>query len=74
MSTKTNASKAAGKIIAVILIVLILAAAIGLMVTSPGGLTSDFKTFYVSVDGTDGMRVAGGFQVTKAHTLRVEAK
>lgn len=74
MSTKISASKAAGKIIAVILIVLILAAAIGLIVKYTGGLTSDFKTFYVSVDGKDVMTAAGGYQVTKETPLRVDTK
>ena len=72
MSTKTNASKAAGKIIAVILIVLILAAAIGLIVKYTGGLTSDFNTFYVSVVGKDVMTAAGGYQVTTETPLRVD--
>lgn len=74
MSTKTNVGKTAGKIIAVILIVLILVAAIGLIVKYTDGLTSDFKSFYVSVDGEDVMTAAGGYQVTKKTPLRVDTK
>ena len=59
MST-SNAKKTASKVIAGILIVLVLVAVIGVIVKFTGGLTSDFKTFYVSVDGKDVMTAAGG--------------
>ena len=58
MST-SNAKKTASKVIAGILIVLVLVAVIGVIVKFTGGLTSDFKTFYVGDIGGE----ASGYSV-----------
>ena len=59
MST-SNAKKTASKVIAGILIVLVLVAVIGVIVKFTGGLTSDFKTFYVTIGEKDVMTTASG--------------
>lgn len=74
MSTKRNAKSIAVKVLAGVLIVLALAAVIGVIVKFTGGLTGDFKTFYVTIDGKDIMTVAGGYAISKDAPLEVETK
>lgn len=62
------------KIVAVILAVLVLAGVVGVIVRFTGGFTSDFKTFYVTVDGKDVMSSAGGFDATPEKPLKVDVK
>lgn len=62
------------KIVAVILAVLVLAGVVGVIVRFTGGFTSDFKTFYVTVDGKDVMSSAGGFDATLEKPLKVDVK
>lgn len=73
MST-SSAKQTAGKVIAGILIVLVLVAVIGVIVYFTGGFTSDFKTFYVSVDGKDVLASAGGYKISKETPLTVDVK
>lgn len=56
--------KTVGKVIAYILVLLVVAGVIAVIVRFTGGFTSDFKTFYVSVDGKDILTSAGGYEVT----------
>lgn len=60
MKTAKQTGKTAVKIVAVILAVLVLAGVVGVIVRFTGGFTSDFKTFYVTVDGKDVMVLANG--------------
>lgn len=73
MSNKQT-GKTVGKIIAYVLVLLVVVGVIGVIVRFTGGFTSDFKTFYVSVDGKDVLTTAGGFQATNTEPLKVEVK
>lgn len=74
MKTAKQTGKTAVKIVAVILAVLVLAGVVGVIVRFTGGFTSDFKTFYVTVDGKDVMSSAGGFDTTPEKPLKVDVK
>ena len=62
------------KIITYIAIVLAVITVIGIVAHFTNGFTSDFKTFYVTVDGKDVMTSAGGYRVTTSKPLEVEVK
>lgn len=62
------------KIITYIAIVLAVITVIGVVVHFTNGFTSDFKTFYVTVDGKDVMTSAGGYRVTTSKPLEVDVK
>lgn len=62
------------KIITYIAIVLAVITVIGIVVHFTNGFTSDFKTFYVTVDGKDVMTSAGGYRVTTSKPLEVDVK
>lgn len=62
------------KIITYIAIVLALITVIGVVAHFTNGFTSDFKTFYVTVDGKDVMTSAGGYRVTTSKPLEVDVK
>lgn len=64
----------AAKIIAYILLVLLFVAACGFIVYYTGGFTSDFKTFYVKIDGKDILTSADGYMLSADTPLRVEVK
>lgn len=74
MKTAKQTGKTAVKIVAVILAVLVLAGVVGVIVRFTGGFTSDFKTFYVTVDGKDVMSSVGGFDATPEKPLKVDVK
>lgn len=74
MKTAKQTGKTAVKVIVYILIVLVLAGVVGVIVRFTGGFTSDFKTFYATVDGKDIMSSAGGFQTTPQKPLKVDVK
>lgn len=74
MKTAKQTGKTAVKIVAVILAVLVLAGVVGVIVRFTGGFTSDFKTFYVTVDGKDVMSSSGGFDATPEKPLKVDVK
>lgn len=67
-------SKTVGKVIGYILVLLAVAGIIGVIVKFTGGFTSDFKTFYVSVDGRDVLTNAGGFEASVNEPLTVDVK
>ena len=73
MST-SKTKKTAGKVIAGILIVLVLVAVTGVIVKFTGGLTSDFKTFYVTIGEVDVITTASGYALTKDSPLEVATK
>lgn len=64
----------AAKIIAYILLVLVFVAVCGFIVYYTGGFTSDFKTFYVKIDGKDILTSADGYTLSADKSLRVEIK
>ena len=74
MSTNKQTGKTVGKVIAYILVLLVVAGVIAVIVRFTGGFTSDFKTFYVSVDGKDVLTSAGGYEVTNEKPLIVDVK
>ncbi len=72
MSKQTG--KTVGKVVTYILVLLVLVAIVGLVVKFTGGFTSEFKTFYVSVDGKDVLTSANGFYMTPKEPLTVDVK
>ena len=74
MSTNKQTGKTVGKVIAYILVLLVVAGVIAVIVRFTGGFTSDFKTFYVSVDGKNILTSAGGYEVTNEKPLTVDVK
>lgn len=74
MSTNKQTGKTVGKVIAYILVLLVVAGVIAVIVRFTGGFTSDFKTFYVSVDGKDVLTSAGGYEITNEKPLTVDVK
>lgn len=74
MSTNKQTGKTVGKVIAYILVLLVVAGVIAVIVRFTGGFTSDFKTFYVSVDGKDILTSAGGYEVTNEKPLTADVK
>ena len=74
MSTNKQTGKTVGKVIAYIFVLLVVAGVIAVIVRFTGGFTSDFKTFYVSVDGKDVLTSAGGYEVTNEKPLTVDVK
>lgn len=72
MSKQTG--KTVGKVIAYILVLLAVVGVVGVIIRFTGGFTSDFKTFYVSVDGKDVLTDASGFEVTPQQPLSVDVK
>lgn len=72
MSKQTG--KTAGKVIAYILVLLAVIGVVGVIIRFTGGFTSDFKTFYVSVDGKDVLTDMSGFEVTPQQPLSVDVK
>lgn len=74
MSRSVQTGNAVAKVIGYILLVLVVVGVIGVIVYFTGGFTSDFKTFYVSVDGKDILTSAGGYEVTNEKPLTVDVK
>ncbi len=66
--------KTIGKAIAYVLVLLVVVGIVGLIVKFTGGFTSDFKTFYVSVDGKDVLTTSGGFETAVNGPLTVNVK
>ena len=63
-----------GRIVSYILILMVIVATIGVFAYFTNGFTSDFKTFYVSVNGKDVMTSQGGFVATTNEPLAVDVK
>lgn len=64
--------KKAAKIIAYVLIVLAIVGVIGVIAKFTNGFTSDFKTFYVTIDGKDIMTTANGYVLDKEEPMKVD--
>lgn len=64
----------ATKIISYVLIVLALVGVIGFIAKFTSGFTSDFKTFYVTIDGKDVMVEANHYAIGKNETMKVDVK
>ncbi len=64
----------AAKIISYILLVLVFVAVCGVIVYFTGGFTSDFKTFYVNIDGKDVLSSADGYTLSADTPLQVNVK
>ena len=71
---KTSARKSITKFVSILLVLLIAVGAIGLIAKFTGGFTTDFKTFYVSIDGKDIVTQASGYSLKKEEFLKVEVK
>ncbi len=67
-------SKTIIKVISWVLIVLVIVALIGVVAKFTGGFTSDFKTFYVTVDGKDIMTTTNGYMVSPKNPMKVDIK
>lgn len=67
-------SKKIGSIISYIVILLVIIAVIGVFAYFTNGFQSDFKTFYVNVNGKDVMTSKGGFLATSSKPLKVDVK
>lgn len=63
-----------GRIVSYILIFMVIVATIGVFAYFTNGFTSDFKTFYVSINGKDVMTSQGGFVATTKEPLAVDVK
>ncbi len=63
-----------GKIIAYVAIVLALIIGIGLVAKFTNGFTSDFQTFYLTIDGKDIMSSGNGYAISPQEPLEVEVK
>lgn len=63
-----------GKIIAYLAIVLVFVLGVGFLAYFTGGFTSDFKTFYVKIDGKEVMTSANGYRMTPEKPLSVNIK
>lgn len=62
------------KIIVYIVLVLVFVAVCGVVVYFTSGLTSDFKTFYVSVDGENVLSTTEGYELTTKKPMSVDVK
>ena len=63
-----------GQVVSYIVILLVIVAVIGVFAYFTNGFTSDFKTFYVSVNGKDVMTSGNGYVVTPSEPLKVDVK
>ena len=63
-----------GQVVSYIVILLVIVAVIGVFAYFTNGFTSDFKTFYVSVNGKDVMTTASGYVITPQEPLSVDVK
>ena len=63
-----------GQVVSYIVILLVIVAVIGVFAYFTNGFTSDFKTFYVSVNGKDVMTSSSGYVITPQEPLSVDVK
>ena len=63
-----------GQVVSYIVILLVIVAVIGVFAYFTNWFTSDFKTFYVSVNGKDVMTSQSGYVVTPSEPLKVDVK
>ena len=57
-----------------VLVLLVVIAVVGIIAHFTNGFTSDFKTFYVTVEGKDVMDRSGGYEATQTKPLEVDVK
>lgn len=69
--TSKYTTKNIGTFLTWILMLLIVVGFIGVLAKYTGGFTTDFKTFYVTIDGKDIMTTSGGYKVTPKTPLEV---
>lgn len=62
------------KILSYIALLLAVIAVFGIIAHFTGGFTTDFKTFYVTVNGKDVMSSNGGYSVTPSEPITVDVK
>lgn len=62
------------KVISYVLVVMVIIGIIGVVAYFTGGFTSEFKTFYVTVDGKDIMTDSSGYIVDQTQSLKVDVK
>lgn len=62
------------KVISYVLVVMVIIGIIGVVAYFTGGFTSEFKTFYVSIDGKDIMTDSSGYIVDQTQPLKVDVK
>ncbi len=74
MSSNGKAASIMAKVVVALILIALLVAIIGVIIKFTGGLTSDFKTFYVTVNGQDVMTNAGGYTISRDNPLSVETK
>lgn len=63
-----------GQVVSYIVILLVIIAVIGVFAYFTNGFKSDFKTFYVSVNGKDVMTSGSGYVITPNAPLKVDVK
>ena len=63
-----------GQVVSYIVILLVIVAVIGVFAYFTNGFTSDFKTFYVSVNGKDVMTSGSGYVITPQEPLSADVK
>lgn len=63
--------KKIAKVISIILILLVVIGCIGLIVKFTGGFTSNFKTFYLTIDDQDIMSEANGYTIETDKSMTV---
>jgi len=63
-----------GQVVSYIIILLVIVAVIGVFAYFTNGFTSDFKTFYVSVNGKDVMISGSGYAISENEPLSVDVK
>lgn len=63
-----------GKIFAYIAVVLVFVLGVGFLAYFTGGFTSEFKTFYVEINGKEIMTNASGYEMTENEPLTVNVK
>lgn len=67
-------SSKVSKIIAYVAIVLVLIVCIGFLAKFTNGFTSDFTTFYLTVNGEDVMKDSGGYAMSPEEPITVDVK
>ena len=62
------------RVITYVLLGLVIVGVIGFVAYFTNGFKSDFKTFYINVDGKDVMESDGGYKVSKGKPLEIKVK
>ena len=68
--TKNNVTR----VVVYIIILLAIFALIGVVAYFTNGFTSDFKTFFVKVDGRNVMTSSGGYSISESEPLKVDVR